>query len=144
MVFRSAGFLDAGRSCPPELVAVLAERNIDATGHQSYRLDEASVAAAELLLTMEGSHVQQATMIAPEAYTKIVPLREAAAILEQGPGRGRAVEDLLEELNRERDPRQYLGTRWDVSDPYGRRVKAYRQAVEEIEELVSTIIGRLH
>lgn len=144
LVFRSAGFLDVADSCPPELVQVLRSRNIDATGHRSYRLDEASVNAAELLLTMEGSHVQKATMLAPEAFPKIVPLKEAAAVMERQPEQRLTVDEFVERLNVDRDPRQYLGTGWDVADPYGRRVKAYRKAVDEIEQLVSVAIGRLH
>ena len=143
MVFRSAGFLEVAESCPVELVDVLSGRGIDAGLHRSYRLDTASVEAAELLLTMEGSHVQKATMLAPEGFAKIVPLKEAAAVLEHHPEPAMSIEDLLAELNRNRDPRQYLGTRWDVADPYGRRAKAYRRAVEEIDDLVTTVIGKL-
>lgn len=144
LVFRSAGFLDVADSCPSELVTVLRSRNIDATGHRSYQLDEASVHAAELLLTMEGSHVQKATMLAPDAFPKIVPLKEAAAVMERQPEQRLTVDEFVERLNINRDPRQYLGTGWDVADPYGRRAKAYRRAVDEIEQLVSVAIGRLH
>lgn len=149
VLFRSAGFLEIQGGCPAELVDVLKGRDIDATQHQSYLLDEASVSAADLLLTMEGSHVQKATMLAPDAFPKIVPLKEAASVIGEWVSRGGAsgpipLEGFIEELNRERDPRQYLGTRWDVADPYGGRPKHYRAAVDEIEQLVSSVIGRLH
>ncbi len=142
-VFRSAGFLDAGVSCPSDLVDVLRNRRIDATAHRSYQLDQASLDAAELLLTMEGRHVQKATMISPDSFPKIVPIREAAMVLDRlGPAQT-SIEEFVEELNRKRDPRHYLGTQWDVADPYGGRAKAYRKAVAEIEELVTSVIGRL-
>ena len=143
MVFRSAGFLQSGESCPSELVGVLGDRSIDASNHRSYQIDQPSIDAAELLLTMEGRHVQKATMLSPDAFPKIVPIREAAAVLDRHGRSGLSVEDFIEELNRERDPRQYLGTKWDVADPYGGRVKAYRKAVEEIDQLVTSVIGRL-
>lgn len=143
MIFRSAGFLDVADSCPSELLDVLKARGIDATSHRSYRLDDTSVNAAELLLTMEGSHVQKATMLAPGAFPKIVPLKEAAAIIGRSPEPTLSFEDFISDLNNDRDPRQYLGGKWDVADPYGRRAKAYRSAVDEIEQLVTTVIGRL-
>lgn len=143
MMFRSAGFLEPDRACPSELVTVLADRGIDARNHRSYRLDDASLAAADLLLTMESSHVQKATMIDPEAFRKIVPLKEAALVVARGGGSTLTIEEFLEELNHERDPLQYLGTGWDVDDPYGGRVKAYQRAVGEIDELVTTTLSLL-
>ena len=54
-----------------------------------------------------------------------------------------SVAQLLAKVSEDRDPRRYLGSQWDVADPYGRRIKAYRRAVDEIEELVTLVIGRL-
>lgn len=142
-VFRSAGFLEPGHRVPAELVKVLAERGVDASAHRSYRLDEASVGAADVLLTMESSHIQRITSISSEALAKSVPLKEAAQLMDRfGPG-SVSVDRFLGELNRDRDPLTYLGDRWDVDDPYGRRAKAYRRAVEEIADLVEVVIGRL-
>lgn len=143
MMFRSAGFLQSGVSCPSELIGVLRDARIDATAHQSYQLDQASLDAAELLLTMEGQHVQKATLIAPEAFPKVVPLKEAASVLGRMSSSTATIEEFLEVLNANRDPRQYLGTQWDVADPYGGRPKAYRKAVAEIEDLVTSVIGSL-
>lgn len=143
MMFRSAGFLDSGNEVPSDLAGVLADRHIDASAHRSYTLDKASIEAADVLLTMEGSHVQQATMLEPDAFRKIIPLKEAAAVIERQPTARVTVEAMLDELNRDRDAIQYLGTNWDVDDPYGKRTKAYQRAVVEIEQLVTTVIGRL-
>lgn len=143
MVFRSAGFLASGQTCPPELIGVLAERGIDAAGHRSYRLDEASIGAADMLLTMESAHVQKATMLSAEAFPKTVPLKEAAMVAGELGLERLSVEQLLEAVNRDRDPRRYLAPSWDVDDPYGRRTKVYRQAVQEIDQLLQQVIGRL-
>ena len=142
-VYRSAGFLDPDHRVPSELLKVLGEKGIDAAAHRSYRIDEASIAAAQVLLVMESSHLQKVTSIQAEAMTKTVPLKEAAQVmagLAPGPV---TVDQLLDEVNRDRDPRSYLGDQWDVDDPYGRRTKAYRRAVEEIEQLVTRVIGPL-
>jgi protein-tyrosine-phosphatase len=142
-VYRSAGFLGPGQVVPNDLVKVLAERGVDASTHRSYRIDEASVRAADLLLTMESSHVQRITRIIPEALAKAVPLKEAAEVVDRLEPGQTTVERFLDELDRDRDPMTYLGDRWDVEDPYGRRARAYRRAVEEIDGLLARVIGRL-
>jgi protein-tyrosine-phosphatase len=140
--FRSAGFLAADHRCPDELVQVLADRHIDASAHRSYQIDAPSLSAADLVLTMESSHVQKATSMMPEAFPKILPLKEAVAIA-GSLGAESTIASLLAAANRDRDPRSYLGSKWDVDDPYGRRIKAYRDAVSEIEDLVGQLLTRL-
>mgnify|MGYP003419210929 CR=1 FL=1 len=76
------------------------------------------------------------------AFTKVVPLKEAADVMGFLPGR-LAVSDLLDEVNRSRDPRTYLSKGWDVADPYKRKLRDYRRAVAEIDELVGQVVGRL-
>lgn len=143
-VYRSAGFLEPGHPVPADLVKVLAEWGVDANAHRSYRLDEATVEAADVLLAMESSHIQRISSISSEALAKSAPLKEAAQIMERL-GRGPVtVAGFLDELNRDRDPLTYLGARWDVEDPFGRRTRAYRRAVEEISGLVDLVIGRLN
>ena len=107
-VFRSAGFLEPGHAVPSDLVKVLAERGVDASAHRSYRLDSASVAAADVLLTMESSHIQRITTISPEALAKSVPIKEAVALqghctnefrlplVGLGPAQATALKELLE------------------------------------------------
>lgn len=139
-VFRSAGFLASGRSPDDDLVRVLAEHNVDLSAHRSYQIDVASLRAADLVLTMEGSHVQQAIAMWPDAWDKTVPLRHAATLIEASQASGMGPSELLEMIRQQRDPSDYLGTRWDVSDPYGRGVRVYRRSVAEIESLVDTVL----
>jgi len=141
-IFRSAGFLDEGRECPPLMIQALQEKGVDATAHRSYQLDEASLEAADLVLTMEGEHVKRATLLQPDAFDKIVALREAADLLSSSRV-PMSLPEFIVSLNRERNPSTYLSARWDVSDPFGRKLKDYRRAVEEISELVQAVIGRL-
>jgi protein-tyrosine phosphatase len=142
-LFRSAGLLQAGESCPSFLLRSLAERAVDAAGHQSYRLDQASLQAADLVLAMEGQHVQRATLLYDAAFPRILPLKEAAELLTRTGQPLIALEELLEVATRYRDPRTYLTTRWDVMDPYGRKLKDYRRTVGEIDQLVESVLGRL-
>ncbi len=141
--FRSAGFLPSGRASSDTLVQALDEIDVDVRRHRSYQLDRASIVAADLVLTMEGSHVQRATEIDPVAYAKTVPLKEAAALLEHWDDAVVSIEQLLAALAREREPSDYLGDDWDVDDPYGRSLRTYRKTVSEIDDLVETVLGRL-
>lgn len=142
-LFRSAGFLDSGRECPPPLLQVLEEWGVDATDHRSYRLDPASLHVADLVLTMEGEHVQRATLLHQDAFAKILPLKEAAERLARPRNGPVLLADFLAEVNDDRDPSSYLSGRWDVADPYGRKLKDYRAAVDEIGRLVGDVIARL-
>lgn len=141
-MFRSAGFLDEGRACPPLMIQALQEKGVDATGHRSYQLDEASLEAADLVLTMEGEHVQKATLLRPGAFHKVIALKEAAEHLSSSRV-PMSLPEFVASLNQDRNPSAYLSERWDVSDPFGRKLKDYRRTVEEISELVQAVIGRL-
>ncbi|MEM9891681.1 MAG: hypothetical protein AAF962_12515 [Actinomycetota bacterium] len=141
VLVRSAGFLMEGESSPSLLIDALAEHGIDGSHHRSHKVDVASLNAADLVLTMEGDHVQRATLLHREAFPKIMPLTEAAAVIrEHGP---MVPADLVAAVNRERDPGSYLSTTWDVDDPYKRKLKDYRRAVVEISGLVDDVVGRL-
>ncbi len=141
--FRSAGFMPSGRAPSETLIRALTEVDVDVRRHRSYQLDRASIAAADILLTMEGAHVRQATEIEPGAYPKTVPLREAAAVLEVWHAPSATGEELLVEIARERDPMSYLGDDWDVDDPFGRSLRIYRRTVAEIGDLVDSVLGQL-
>lgn len=141
MLVRSAGFLLAGESSPSLLLDALGEHGIDGSHHRSNKVDVASLRAADLVLTMEGDHVQRATLLHREAFPKIMPLTEAAAAMrENGP---MDPSELVAAINQDRDPASYLSTTWDVDDPYRRKLKDYRRAVVEISGLVDDVVGRL-
>ena len=139
--FRSAGFIPDGQRCPQKLVDVLAQRGIDGGQHRSYQIDQASLEAADIILTMEAAHVQKATIIGREAFPRMFPLKEVAELLESGMFQG--LEDFLHDANQGRDPFRYMETRWDVDDPYGKSTQEYRAAVEEISDLVDSVVSPL-
>ena len=142
-IFRSAGFLESGRASSSELIRVLDERGIDLRRHRSYKVDLASLQAADLVITMEGSHVQRATALWPGVLEKIVPLRQAATLIDSSPVRPSSIQELLQVVVSQRDHADYLGTRWDVADPFGRSLQVYRRSVAEIESLMNTVLSAL-
>lgn len=121
---------------------MLGEHGVDGSAHRSYQLDPASLSAADVVLTMESSHVQKATQMMPEAFAKVLPLKEAVSLVSAQRSRV-TIESLLDAANVNRDPRSYLGTAWDVSDPYKKKIKVYRNAVTEIGSLVDQLLARL-
>jgi protein-tyrosine-phosphatase len=122
-VFRSAGFLTQAEACPSHMVRALADVGVDASAHRSYRVDEASLRAADLVLTMEGEHVQRATLLCRAAYPRIFPLKEAASTMERLSEPLVELDDFLYQANLDRAPTTYLTSRWTVEDPYRRRLK---------------------
>ncbi|MEZ5406755.1 MAG: hypothetical protein R2761_01945 [Acidimicrobiales bacterium] len=141
-MFRSAGFLTEDEACPEHLLRALGELGVDASQHRSYRIDPASLEAADLVLTMEGQHVPSATRLHRAAFPKIMPLKEAARVA-TGLGPRVSLDDLVDEVNRMRDPRTYLSKGWDVADPYRRKLRDYRRAVAEIDGLVAEVMDRI-
>ena len=125
------------------MATALRELGVDVTPHRSFQLNEASLQASDLVLTMEGEHVQRATILHRESFPKIVPLKEAAEAAAVLGNPRLTVDDLLAEVNEHRDPTSYLSTGWDVADPYNRKLKDYRRAVAEIDDLVQVVVGRL-
>ena len=142
-VFRSSGFLRAGEAPPDLLLQALQEIGIDGTGHRSFTLNEASLEAADLVLTMEGEHVQRATLLHKSAYPRIMPLTEAAEMARRHGPRSLQPAELVAAVSAERDPASYLTTSWDVADPYNRKLKDYRRAVTEISGLVEDVFTAL-
>lgn len=138
-LFRSAGFLESDRTVPDDLSKVLEKEGIVADDHRSSRLDQDTLAAAELILTMEGRHVQNLTIEYGPALEKAIPLREAADRLAS---EATTIEEFLISI-KDRDPASYLGTQWDVDDPYKRGKRRYKKMVDEVDGLVATVIGSL-
>ena len=137
-LFPSAGFMFDGRESPKELASALDAKHVDVRPHRSAILDADTLGAADLVLTMEARHLQEATVIAPDAFPKMIPLIDAAARVR----RGQTLEEFIGSIEG-RDPMRYLDSRFDVDDPYKRSMRRYRKAVDEIAGLVATTIGAL-
>lgn len=125
---------------PKEIKSLLANRGIDASGHESYKVDLDTIRASDLILTMEARHVLELTLLDRVALAKSLPLKEAAKLVSGT----ETIENFLMRINTDRDPQAYLGgNAFDVSDPYRKRMKAYERAVEEIDDLVDTVFSAL-
>ena len=140
-IFRSAGFLEEGRPFEPDMAKAVTKLGIDVSGdHRSSLIDRDLLAASSLILTMEARHVQNIVIEDDAAFDRVLPLREAAEMIDARGAHG--VDGLLAAMV-DRDPMRYLDRRWDVEDPYKRARRHYRRSANEIRDLVERVIGAL-
>ncbi|WP_323049662.1 low molecular weight phosphotyrosine protein phosphatase, partial [Caballeronia mineralivorans] len=70
--FRSAGlFAQDGRNIDPTMYRLLAERDVDPSGHSARRLDESMARAAELILVPERKQIAAIEKMAPHTRGKV-------------------------------------------------------------------------
>ncbi|MGX7004253.1 low molecular weight protein-tyrosine-phosphatase [Caballeronia sp. KNU42] len=70
--FRSAGlFAKEGRDIDPTMYRLLAERDVDPSGHSARRLDESMARAAELILVPERQQIAAIEQMAPHTRGKV-------------------------------------------------------------------------
>jgi len=70
--FRSAGlFAVDGRSIDPTMQRLLAERDVDPSGHSARRFDESMARAAELILVPERQQIAAIEQMAPHTRGKV-------------------------------------------------------------------------
>ncbi len=104
---RSAGTWTAEGAPPPaHTVQVMAERGLDVQGYRAHNVTEADMAAASLVLTMTRDHVEALRLDFPAHAGKVHLLSEMA------------------------------GRRFDIPDPYGSSLAAYRQTADVITAIL--------
>ncbi len=136
--FRSAGFLYDAKPIEPKMFETLQAHGVDAGRHRSRIMDDDTLAAADVIFTMESRHLRDIVVRDQSLMAKTIPLTEAVERL-----RTPVTVAEFRELIADRDPSRYLDTRWDVEDPYKRSARKYRSAAEIISEYVRTTVGKL-
>lgn len=143
----SAGLLPGGVPATPYAVEVLAERGVDIAAHLSRTLDEPTVglADADLILTMERRHLQEAVVLAPairsQTFTLVDAVRRAEAKEPRRPGE--TLGRWAERLSAGRGPADLLGIGDDgVDDPIGRSRDSYEDTADLIADLLERLVAR--
>jgi protein-tyrosine phosphatase len=104
---RSAGTWAADCAPPPAYtVQVMAERGLNVQGHRAHNITQADMAAASLVLAMTHHHVEALRLDFPAHAGKVHLLSEMA------------------------------GRSFDVPDPYGSSLAAYRQTADIIAAIL--------
>lgn len=127
----SAGLsaLDGGPASR-EAVALMGEKGIDLSGHQTAGLTAAKVQWADLILTMEEQHRRRLLERFPEAAAKAFVLKEYVATPADGvaaTGTGR----------------KGAGS-FDIPDPFGQSTEAYRRCARELASAVADVCIDVH
>jgi protein-tyrosine phosphatase len=135
------------------VASLLNERALpDLTDFRSRKLSDEIVGEADLVLTGTRDHRLHIGKSWPDAYSRTFSLRECAFLLEgmsfetrdalglDSAARGHAV---LRWLQSERGLVSIPPDELDIADPIGRRAKAYRRMVEEVEAATNVLAGVL-
>jgi protein-tyrosine phosphatase len=135
----SAGMLAQGQPSPAEVLAVMAARGCDVTGHRSRLVARGDLARADLVLGMAREHVRHAAVLLPDVWPRAFTLRELIGRGREAGARvpGEQVGDWLARVASGRSRRDLLGggTADDVSDPVGGPPRGY--------EVTAALLGRL-
>ncbi len=125
LLFRSAGFLYDGRRSPQKMAWPSSSFGVtDSHKHSSHIIDDDTMQAAELILTMESQHLRDLTVKDRSVFEKTIPFKEAVARLD----RPMSLDEFLTSIGG-RDASSYFDHRWDVEDPYKRSTKKYQRSV---------------
>lgn len=143
----SAGtMLDAdGRPASGGALHSMEKRDLELGDHISRPVTADMIEQADLVLTMERSHVRALVNMEPDAYHRIFTLlefaRRAAAV---EPRRSeQALSEWLEDVHRGRTARDLLGASADddIDDPIGRRQAHYHRCADQIAEALDTALS---
>jgi protein-tyrosine-phosphatase len=114
VVVSSAGtWATNGQPATPNAVTTLRERGGDISGHRSRDVTLDMVAEADLVLVMTSGHLEAITAEFPAARDKTILLSQLA------------------------------GGRWDIDDPVGQPLAAYRATADELDRLIAAGWARL-
>lgn len=137
----SAGFL--GGDHPPAVnsVRVCAQRGLDISQHRSVQVTPGILRKADVILTMEGSHVIDLHGIEPEASRRAMPLLLAAARATSEPLVGHLGPDDLRSWVGEhpRHLQQLLQADLDLTDPIDRSRRRFRKTADQIEAAIREV-----
>jgi len=135
----TAGFLPGGQGTPDEVGAALARTGVDLSRHSSRTVTSEMIAASDLVLGMERSHVRQVVALDPGAWTRTFTLKELVRRGEHiGPRRSdETPEAWIADAHRGRRSAELLGADEsdNVIDPMGGSQRGFDRTAEELDDL---------
>jgi protein-tyrosine phosphatase len=140
----SAGLLEAGYPAAPEVVELLAERQLDVSAHVSRRLSRALIEESDLVLAMARDHLREAVLLSPDAFGRTFTLKEMVRRAEPTTRDG-GRSGWLAQLGAGRQRRSLLGHSGDddIADPIGGPISEFRRTLEEIDGLCGRLVAVL-
>jgi protein-tyrosine phosphatase len=143
----SAGFMDAGFPATEDAVATMADDGYDLSGHLSRTVTAEMVSDADLVVTMSREHAIELTVMAPDAWSKLFPLKCLVRRVESiARGRqGRPFSVWLEEVGKGRTRAGLLtgSQEDDVADPGGQSRQEHDRTKHLLDELLTKLAAVL-
>lgn len=139
----SAGSLRPGIEPPEDVVDVMADHDIDITGHRSRMLSAELVARADLVATMTRQQLIEVVTTAGDGWTRCFTLTDLVRRAETAgpPAATESIQAWVRRLHsiRSRSSLLSLDLNDDINDPMNGRRSAFSRTAEELDDLV----GRL-
>ncbi|MCU0311514.1 MAG: hypothetical protein MUE36_11300 [Acidimicrobiales bacterium] len=136
----SAGTLGWGGPATANSVAVMAERGLDLSGHESRRLDAGLVVGADLVLGMTRDHVSGVLIHDPTAVDRTFVIGEVVRLGRSvGPARpGRPLRAWTDAVAAARPSGRAVGRYADeVADPVGEPLDVYRRTADQLDAVTA-------
>ena len=137
----SAGTLELGAM--PAFAETIEEGRrlgVDLSGHRARSLGRVDLSSADLVLGFEQMHVATAVVDAGAERDRSFTLPELVDLLDPGPGTPR---EAIARANAYRSAERRTLQTPEISDPAGRGSNAFREAADEIDDLVTKLVIRL-
>lgn len=140
----SAGILGGDGQPPPEVISVMAARDIDVSGHRSRLVTADDLARADLVLGLAREHVRHAVVLLPAAWPRAFTVLELLRRGHQAGPRspGEPLGDWLARAVGDRGRRDLLGSSPadDVADPMGGPPHEYQATAELLDQLTRHLV----
>ena len=139
----SAGLLEGGRPCPPEVIELMGLIGVDLSDRTSRQVSIDDVDRSHLVLTMERQQLREVAIMTPTAWPKTFTLKELIGRCASVGGRleGEPVESWIARVHDGREPSDLLGDAPidEVADPYGGTTEEYTATEIELEAVVAEL-----
>jgi protein-tyrosine phosphatase len=140
----SAGLLESGRAVPDESLEVMGGWGVDLMDFRSRQVTDDMLSASDLVIGMAREHVREVAVNAPNTWPRTFTLREIVRRGEEVGARspGQPLDEWVAKLHAGRTPATLVGAADtdDIADPMGRSRRAYVEAANQIDELVTRLI----
>lgn len=145
VVVGSCGMLFDDEPASDTVLAVLSERDIDASGHRSRQYRADMVSDADLIVTMERKHARELAVSVVGASPRIHTLGGLVAWLGAADDLTGSAAERVARGAAARDSSALLGSGADeVGDPHGRSKRVHRKAADRIEALSIGLLDGLY
>jgi len=147
VIFRSAGFVKAGRPATREAVKVMAELGVDISRHRSALVKDAIVSNPDLIICMTCQHLRSTVDLKPSLLARTFTFAELVDLCERYGARAESqpLAGYLEHIGSSRNIAELSRSsgRGDISDPIGKSLAAYQQCAGELHKLTRSIVENL-